>query len=418
MNILFLCHRIPYPPNKGDKIRSFNEVRYLSKNHNLSLAFLIDNKSDVKFIDELKKYCRTIDYDVINPSWQKIKSLFYLLSKRPLTVPYFYSTKLQKAIDRRLLEIRFDIIFAFSSPMAEYVFKSKVIQLNKRKSNINYHIKLIMDFVDVDSDKWRMYSGYSIFPKSLIYKNEWRRLMRYEKKIGEVFDLSLFVSDTEVGLFKSFAPHVNAVSIPNGVDFSYFSMDQKINRQTVKLTKSLTSQQTNILFTGAMDYFPNEDGVLYFYHKIWPIIKKKLPQSKFYIVGGNPSKKLKSISKKDKDIVITGYVDNVRQYMHEADVFVAPIRIARGIQNKVLEAIASGLPVVSTPQAVQGINCNGGDFLFVEDSAEKFAERTIELARKYLTNEAIERGKTFLKQRHNWEKNMTLLENLIVNNSL
>ena len=117
MNILYICHRIPYPPNKGDKIRSFNEIKHLSKRHNISLACLVDNKRDLIHIDKLKEYCETVDYDVINPKWQKIKSLPYLFSKKPLTVPYFYSKKLQKAIDYRVSSIKFDAVFAYSSPM-------------------------------------------------------------------------------------------------------------------------------------------------------------------------------------------------------------------------------------------------------------------------------------------------------------
>ena len=267
--------------------------------------------------------------------------------------------------------------------------------------------KLIIDFVDVDSDKWRMYAEYSKFPKTLIYKNEWKSLMAYEKKIGKAFDISIFVSDAEVKLFKSFAPDVNAISIPNGVDLSYFS------NTTNKTIRSNEQKGFNILFTGAMDYFPNEDGVLFFYYKIWPIIKDKLPQSRFYIVGGNPSKKLKTITGKDKDVLLTGYVDDVRQYVWKADVFVAPLRIARGIQNKILEALAAGLPVVATYRASQGIGCNGNEFLFIENSAVKFAERTISFADKRLSGKAVEKRESFLKQKYDWSGNLIELEKIL-----
>ncbi len=403
MNILFLCHRIPYPPNKGDKIRSFNEIKHLSKRHNISLACLVDNKKDLIHIDELKKYCTTVNYDVINPKWQKIKSLPYLFSKKPLTVPYFYSKKLQKAIDCRASSIKFDAVFAFSSPMAEYVFNSSFFHKAKGQ------MKLIMDFVDVDSDKWRMYSEHSSFPKSLIYKNEWKRLMTYEKRVGETFDTSVFVSDAEVELFKSFAPDVNAISIPNGVDCSYFSTGQ--------LDNSLNNQQVNILFTGAMDYFPNEDGVLYFYKSIWPIVKGELPQARFYIVGSNPSNKIKTISKRDSDVIVTGYVNDIRDYLSIANIFVAPLRIARGVQNKVLEAMASGLPVVATPQAVRGIAVKSQDnngYLFVEGSAHEFSNRIIKLAEEPLNGYVAQKREAFLRQRHNWSENLSLLEKTVL----
>ncbi len=400
MNILFLCHRIPYPPNKGDKIRSFNEIKYLSKKHNTSLVFLIDNEHDREYIDELKKYCKTIDYDVIHPRWQKIKSLPYLFCKQPISIPYFYSAQLQKLIDHRLAAIDFDVIFAFSSPMAEYVFNSTV--------NIPPKTKLIMDFVDVDSDKWRMYSEHTAFPKSLVYRNESKCLMNYEKKIGKNFDMSIFVTDTEVELFKSFTSDVNAVSVPNGVDSSFFS--------SVRPEENPPKEHYNILFTGAMDYFPNEDGVLYFYHNIWPLIKTRVPQSKFYIVGTNPSKKVKRLSGGDKDVIVTGQVSDIRQYMYTADVFVAPLRIARGVQNKVLEALASGLPVVTTPQAVKGLACNGDGYLFIEHSDSAFAERTIQCARTRLDDEALRKRKLFLSEKHNWGINMALLEKVITGN--
>src|SRR4030067_1025585 len=156
MNILFLCHRIPYPPNKGDKIRSFNEIKYLSKNHDIYLAFLVDDTDDLTHVNELKKFCKEIDYDVIYPGWQKIKSLPYLFTKKPLSVPYFYSKRLQKKIDKKLSEIDFDVIFAFSSPMAEYVYRSESLHFkrhNKHSGRKMERPRLIMDFVDVDSDK-------------------------------------------------------------------------------------------------------------------------------------------------------------------------------------------------------------------------------------------------------------------------
>jgi sugar transferase (PEP-CTERM/EpsH1 system associated) len=400
MNILFLCHRIPYPPNKGDKIRSFNEIKYLSKKHNISLVFLIDNKNDRQYVDKLNKYCKTIDYDVIHPRWHRIKSLPYLFFKQPISISYFYSGKLQKLIDKRLAMVDFDVIFAFSSPMAEYVFNSRVTIPNKTK--------LIMDFVDVDSDKWRMYSEHAAFPKSLVYRNESKCLMSYEKKIGKNFDMSIFVTDTEVELFKSFSADVNAVSVPNGVDSSFFS--------SVRTEGSSKKEHCNFLFTGAMDYFPNEDGVLYFYQNIWPLIKNREPKSKFYIVGYNPSKKVKKISCGDKDVIVTGKVSDIRQYMYKADVFVAPLRIARGVQNKVLEALASGLPVVATPQAVKGLSCNGSGYLFVEGSDHAFAERTVECARSRLDADAVRKRELFLNEQHNWEINMTFLEKVIAEN--
>jgi polysaccharide biosynthesis protein PslH len=426
MNILFLAHRIPYPPNKGDKIRSFNEIRYLSKEHNLYLAFLVDDKNDIPYLNELKKYCKGLDYDVINPRWQKIKSLPYLLTNRPLSVPCFYSKKLQDAIDKKLAEIEFDVIFIFSSPMAEYIFRSKFLQfkplsLSSRFNRQNGHdmnnginrlnrIKLIMDFVDVDSDKWRVYTRFSPLPFSLIYKREWKRLKSYERKIGRIFDWNIFVSEKEVELFKSFCPEASSIFFSNGVDFDFYKNEFS---QSSPLNGPNRHNGPNLLFIGAMDYFPNEDAVLFFSTKIWPYVKKELPNTKFYIVGGKPSKRVKVLSQKDPNIIVTGYVQDIRPYLGLADVFVAPLRIARGIQNKILEAMAAGVPVVARPEAVQGLNGYDG-CIRVEENNKRFALSILELVKiPHKRHKMVHDAKRFVLENHNWEENLKKLERVI-----
>lgn len=477
MNILFISHRIPYPPTKGDKIRSFNEIRFLSKEHNLFLAFLVDDTRDIAYIDELNKYCKGLDYDIINPRWQKIKSIPYLLTRRPLSVPYFYSRQLQAAVDKRLGENKIDAIICFSSPMAEYVFKSKALDVrslrllgqnncskrsiaalaqnnsnisnNSNELNIRDCPLLIMDFVDVDSDKWRIYAGFSPFPFSLIYKREWKRLMNYERRVGLTFDWSVFVSDKEVDLFQSFCPEANIISIPNGVDYSYYTevrsvrdvQDVQIEQakrsnnlnistkrscrinetieppehflQATRLNDSNNSNTSNIVFIGAMDYFPNEDAILHFSSDIWPHVKEELPDAKFYIVGGNPSKKIKELSEKDPHIIVTGYVPDVRSYLSIADIFVAPLRIARGLQNKILEAMAAGVPVVARPEAVQGLSGYNG-CIQVEQNDIEFALCICNILKAPQTKQKIVHDALkFIQANHKWEENLKKWDNLL-----
>jgi len=179
MKILYLAHRIPYPPNKGDKIRSFNEIKYLSRRHEIHLACLADNPKDLKYECDLKKYCKTTNVIFINPKLAKLKSTICLFSTKPLSICYFYSKRLQKAIDHLLSTHHFDCIFCFSSPMAEYIFRSKFLVSGFQKLGFNKNINRpetsnqqpatkIMDFVDVDSDKWAQYARYASFPKSWI----------------------------------------------------------------------------------------------------------------------------------------------------------------------------------------------------------------------------------------------------------
>lgn len=397
MNILFLCHRIPYPPNKGDKIRSFHEIKHLAREHRLYLAFLVDDERDLEHVAGLKDYCSDCRYDVINPQWQKIKSLPYLMTKTALSVPYFYSVRLQDQIDLLLDGVDFDAIFCFSSPMAEYVFRSRHYD-GKRCGKA----MLIMDFVDVDSDKWRMYAGFTGFPYGPVYRREWQRLEEYEKRVGEAFDLSLFVSDKEVELFRTFCPQARTMAVPNGVDTGYFGA-----------TDSIVSADRTVLFMGAMDYYPNEDAVVHFADDIWPLVRKELPNCRFVIAGSKPGPRVAALAERGQGIDVTGFVPDMRPYLAEAGVFVAPFRIARGIQNKVLEAMAAGVPVVARPEAVQGVTGHNGS-IRVENEPAAFARAVVECLRDgEARNTMIAEARRFVATHHDWGRNLKLLDRLL-----
>lgn len=402
LNVLYIAHRIPYPPNKGDKIRSFNEIKGLSRRHNLYLAFLVDSRDDLKYTGELEKYCAGMDYEVITPLAQKIRSLPYLLTSLPLSVPYFYSKRLQAAIDRRIESSSIDAVVSFSSPMAEYVYRSRALKEAKRRA------RLVMDFVDVDSDKWRMYAEKSAFPASAIWRREWKSLMGYEKGIGERFDTSLFVSEKEADLFRSFCPGARIEAMTNGVDSDRYEPVRRARRH-----RAAGGSGANVLFMGAMDYFPNEDAVMYFHGSVWPSVKAAVPGVTFSVVGSNPSKRLQALAGADPSVEVTGYVPDTRPYLERADVFVAPLRIARGVQNKVLEAMASGVPVVARPESVQGLSGFEG-CLEVRGDDEGFASSVIELIRTPgRRRELASAAEGFIRANHSWEKNLSRLDAII-----
>lgn len=198
MNILYLCHRIPFPPNKGDKIRSFNEIKYLSKRHNIFLGSIYEEKSEKAHLGILKKYCTEIQ--AVNFS-RKLKLLRCLFSGKSFSVSNFYDKRLQKYVDRTLSKKEIDAVICYCSSMAKYIFETHLYK-EKRIGDI----KLLVDFVDLDSDKWLQYSKYSKFPMNLIYRIENKRLFHYEKIINQHFDHSIFVSQREVNVFKDLYP--------------------------------------------------------------------------------------------------------------------------------------------------------------------------------------------------------------------
>ena len=426
MKLLYLAHRIPYPPNKGDKIRSFNEIKYLSQNHEIDLACLADDPRDLKYEEDLRKYCRTTNVVLINPILARVKSAFRLFSKKPLSVPYFYSKRLQETISHWRSINNYDAILCYSSPMAEYIFRS----ISDRPSTTKPLPKLIMDFVDVDSEKWKQYAQRIHWPLSWVYQLESKRLAEFERKVAVAFDHSIFVTHGEERIFKSKNPHIqNITVITNGVDLDYFS-PQFQQATAVSARHSTFSRQHStlgshpqsshlqpsspiIVFTGAMDYYANIDGVIWFSKEIFPLIKRKIPEVQFYIVGSKPTKEILALSK-NKSIKVTGYVRDTREYFRKATIAVAPLRIARGIQNKILEPMAMGIPVVGTSDAMKGTQATSTDGIRVADNPEDFAQEVLCLIRDPKSrHECSVRARRYVENHHRWENHGFCLESLL-----
>ncbi len=343
-NLLYLVHRIPYPPNKGDKIRSFNILRWLSKRYQVYLGCFIDDPDDRSYESMLDEYCIEKKCISLNPPIAKIKSLTALVSGEPVTLPYYRNPALQTWIHQTMKHHDIKKVLVFSSSMAQYI-----------ESDIYKNIKRVIDFVDVDSDKWRQYAQKSTFPWSWIYHREYKLLESYEIGLMDKFNKACFVSKDEAELFKQICKGRGSekiTSIDNGVDAGYFSPDALTE---TPVSGTIKTSNPKVIFTGAMDYWANEDAVVWFATHVWPHVITKIPKAEFYIVGGNPGSEVNKLAN-IKSIKVTGRVEDVRPYIAAADIIVAPLQIARGIQNKVLEALAMAKPVVATSMAMEGID--------------------------------------------------------------
>lgn len=410
MKILYIAHRIPYPPNKGDKIRSFHEIKYLSEFHEIHLAALVDNPDDYQYEKDLQKYCAKICLASIHPGTDRIKSLLSPICGKPLSVGYFYSGTLQKKIKQWLSQYSYGAVICFSSPVAEYLFASPAWKSwfpDGRRKTKKHRPELIMDFCDLDSDKWRQYSDKTLFPFSLLYRLEYKFLLAYEKKINRIFDRSVFISRQEAELFYTLYPKARSVCIiPNGVDHDYFSFrnpDLPVPEKKGPI----------LLFTGAMDYYANADGVCWFCEEIFPLIRMRYSNARFYIVGSKPHPKVRELGK-NPHVHVTGFVEDIRPYYEMADISVIPLRIARGVQNKVLEAMSMGKAIVTTPTAVQGISFDCSNAVQVAGTPSDFAESVL----FFLENETIRQkygnnARGFVKKYYDWQQNMQHLEECI-----
>jgi sugar transferase (PEP-CTERM/EpsH1 system associated) len=269
---------------------------------------------------------------------------------------------------------------------------------------------MIMDFVDLDSDKWLQYAKYSRFPRNAIFDQEHKRLFKYEVKINQDFDYSIFVSEREVNVFKKLYPEAkNVVVISNGVDHEKFTLPNDSAASGFQKKNG----NPKIVFTGYMDYFANEDGVKWFCGKIFPRIQAKLPKAEFYIVGNKPSDVVWTFSEID-GVTVTGYVDDIRKYYWMADVCVIPLRIARGLQNKVLEAMATGNAVVATSNASDGIICHGNEDIIIADDEGDFAKAVIDLIKDSDKRREIGRKAAENIRRHySWNINLQGFDKLL-----
>jgi len=391
-DLLFLSHRIPYPPEKGDKIRSWNMLRHLASGHRVHLGCFHDDPADARHIDALKSVCASVLCLPLNRMRAKAMSLTGLLSGLSLSQVYFRSRRLQQWVGTTMREKRVERIFVFGSAMAPYAMPYR-------------NVRRVMDMVDVDSEKWRAYAASHAPPLAWLYALEGRRLLDLERVAAREFDWTLLVSAAETELFHRLAPESESrvIEVRNGVDIDYF--DPGLSHPS-----PFPADAVPIVFTGAMDYWPNVEAVEWFAREVMPLTGSWIPAPEFWIVGANPTAAVSRLAQRPR-IRVTGWVDDVRPYLAHAAAVVAPLHIAPGIQNKVLEAMAMAKPVVATAGAASGILEVSSRELIVADNAAEFA-RGIGTAMGEEGKRLGRRARALVEERFKWQQSWTALDRL------
>jgi sugar transferase (PEP-CTERM/EpsH1 system associated) len=392
VRVLYLCHRIPYPPNKGDKIRAFHQLQAIAKRHEVDVFTLADDAGDLAFQQPLSAYCRQLTVARVDPKVARLRALPFLLTRQPLTVPYFYSGELRAKVRRAVRERSYDRIFVYCSAMAQYVDSA-------------WKIPVLMDFVDVDSDKWTQYATFTRFPFSAIYRREGKCLEAYEREACAKSACIVLTTAHEAELLRRIAPGTRIHVLPNGVDTSYFDPEAVAPCRIAP----------TVIFTGDMSYFPNQKAVTYFARHVLPLIQRSIPEAQFLIVGRNPSGEVLELGQA-RGIEVTGFVPDVRTFLARAHVAVAPFSIAAGIQNKILEAMAFGLPVVATKRTTQGLSPAVADMVDTGDTAEEMASKVVRLLRDdRLAHRMGMEGRHRVAVEYRWEQSRDRLLQLLEN---
>lgn len=350
--LLFLTQRIPYPPNKGDKLRAFAILRHLAKSWQIHLGCFIDDPDDWRHLDALRPFCADIACLGLNRKWATLRSAPALLRGRALGEYFYRDGRMRRWTQQVYRAHKPAATFVFSSVMGQYA-----------ASDAPDH-RLVTDFVDVDSEKWRQYGANRGGPMGWIYRREGEKLLTFEGQLAARSHCAVFVSPPEASLFRALAPEMadKVLSISNGLDQTFFTPDPA-------LPDPYPPGGPVIALTGAMDYWPNIDAALWFADEILPRLRRTRRDLRFYVVGSNPAPALQAL----KDVTVTGRVADIRPYLQHAAIAVAPMRIARGIQNKILEAMAMAKATVTTPAGLEGIDAEPGKHLMLAADAENFA---------------------------------------------
>lgn len=382
MKIFVLLPRIPYPLEKGDKLRAFNQIKQLAKNNEVVLCALNDkNIDEQKAFQALQPYCSSINFIKLS----KPRILFGMarafLKGLPMQCGYFYNRKAAKKVDALIEKHQPDILYGQLVRVAEYI----------RHKNIPKAI----DYQDVFSYGMKRRRDIASWITRPVFNMEYQRLCRYEAKVFDEFDLKTIISKPDRDLI----PHPKKdeiLIIPNGVDHEFFKPQQQEKRY-------------DIVFTGNMSYAPNVNAVDYLANEILPLVWKQVPEAKMYIAGATPDPKVRKAA--SDRIIISGWLDDIRNAYAQSRVFIAPMRIGTGLQNKLLEAMSMGLPAITTPLANASLGAKPDEEILVGSNAEELARHIITL----LTNtdkasQIAQAGFDFTNRVYDWGKTTEKLE--------
>jgi len=389
MNILYLCHRFPYPPKRGGKIRPFNMIRHLhAQGHRVTVCSLVRSEAEAAEGLGIEPHCTAFRLGRVREPLQFARMVARLPLTTPSSMGYFYSSDLAGKVRQLLATQSWDLIFVHCSSVAQYVAQVR-------------GIPKILDFGDMDSQKWLEYAHYKRFPLSLGYTFEGHKMLWAEKRLARRFDLCTATTRAEWQTLNGYGTGAATDWFPNGVDAEFFSPgDAPYDADTIS-------------FIGRMDYYPNQECMARFCQQVWPMLKAKRAALKLLIVGADPSPQMRALGRID-GVTVTGSVPDVRPYIRGSALMVAPLAIARGTQNKILEAMAMGVPVVTSTVAAGGVDADAKSHLLVADTAADITRAVLRIVENPDERARLAAaGRARMLSHHAWPRSMQRLDGII-----
>ena len=352
--LIFISHRIAWPLNKGEKIRAWNLLQHLAPRFRIHFGCVVDDPADMAHVAQLETVCASVGAFPIDRTTQKLRALARARPGRPLMPDFYHAPALRRWVDDTMARVSIDVVYVYSVAMMPYA------------AGLD-HPRKILDAQDVDSEKWAEYAKAARLPMRLVWSREASTLLAYERASAAACRWTFFVSEPEAQRFRTLAPEVadRVRAMECGVDLRRFSPE-------LTFATPFASGARQVVFTGNMDYWPNADAAIWFAREALPAARALAPDLAFWVVGANPTPAVRALGSLP-GVFVTGRVDDVRPYVAHASAVVCPLRIARGIQNKVLEGMAMGRPVIASGAAFEGVRAESGTELLVADGAAGFA---------------------------------------------
>lgn len=389
--ILLLTQRVPYPPDRGDRIRAFHVLQFLAQRSRVYLGALSDEPVPAASREVLASLCERTCLVPLPRSLRNLRAIGSLAGGRSATEGFFRSPRLHRAVSDWAQEMPFDSVLAFCSSMGPYA-----------ASLVRRNVPLVVDLVDVDSQKWLDYAAAAKGWRRWLYRLEGRRVRALEQRLLHQARAALLVTEAEVGLFQAALPNQKTFAVPNGVDLDYFRPGNEPDEA-----------ENECVFTGVLNYPPNVDGLQWFCGEVWPLVRQRFPESRFRIVGRDPTLAVHRLGRLP-GVAVVGEVPDVRPFLARAAVAVAPLRIARGIQNKVLEAMAMARPVIASPAALEGLEPAPGEAACRATTPSEWCARACELFGSPENRRRVgARARQFVEQHHSWEACLRPLEQIL-----
>lgn len=389
MKIVIVAPRFPFPLDKGDRLTIYHLLKYFSQRHQVSLVCFLEPEQDPAWVEKVQPFCERVEIVPLQKTRAYTNCLIGLPSRVPMQMQYYSDPRMHKVVQEMVRELQPDLLYAHTIRMGQYI------------QPFREYARVLAMQISMTLNYRRLAERASNPISKLFFGLEYGKVRNFEAEFARTFDKILLISKHDLAAIEQKRPLTNVFYSPHGVDFAYFSPDA-----------SAEKDPHSLIFTGNMSYAPNVDAALYFYKEILPLVREQIPAVQFRIVGADPAPEIQALQQ-DPAVEVTGRVPDLRTYMNRAQVAIDPLRIGAGLQNKVLEGMSMGLPMVITSIANEGIQANDGQNILIADTPQAFAEQTIALLQDAQRREQLgAAAREFIVENWSWEKHFGDLEEM------